>query len=188
MNLQEWSWVGLAKTISGPLTLRRLMLAATPASLEALGRVKGQVMVTVFGRMDRLLEQAKLGPLDTFKRLAREGFLPAVRASVPSSDRFGFVHDDEWVEWPVASVEVIRVYWTSLLAGVSCKQRTLIEPVLQSWLSLLPGDRACCSRCRWALPASAMYRIELADSVCNFCHSGRDCKLEVRRGNTFMRR
>ena len=116
--------------------------------------------------------------------LSQEGFIPKLMpSSAVTVDRYGYAMDNEWKEWNIASVTVMRMYWTSMFQGITdVIILAKLEGICQSILSTLPGDQVKCEECKWMCSQSSMYN----NTVCCYCRQGPINQLRFFRGVSYL--
>jgi hypothetical protein len=108
--------------------------------------------------------------------MIQRGMIPAVSPGV-SNDRFGYIHNNQWNEWRIPSVETIRKYWDSLVAGT--KTASSLDPLFDQLLAFLPGNKMTCFACRWKhIPETAMYNRSLC-CACTQLLNPLDVRIQV---------
>ena len=153
-----------------PTVLLQIMNASHPDSQEYFHTNKGSVLLRMFQTMWKRVSQMRhqnIKVVQIFQILASEGFIPLCRSSHErSNQRFGYInHEGTWEEWPVVSVQIMRLYWLNLFKSISTKQLIPLYTICQTLIHMLPHEKRRCSRCQWNLSVNSFHN----EKLCIFC-------------------
>jgi hypothetical protein len=152
-----------------PRMLTQLLSTLDKQSIEAYKRCKSVVLRNLFTGLGQTLHQLQsegVSPKRIFiEYLQPMGYIPDAYTRTPSNLLLGFINTSlQWEEWPVPSVDCMRVYWSNILPP-SVLRDTEVVASLQTIVSLVPTRYAACASCGWDVPENSMY----SSGVCCFC-------------------
>ena len=144
------------------------LVFTSKVSEGAFKRVRRSVFDNMFMRfrrsLPRLLESMSVKSFfEDF--LPLHAYTPRVPVDIMNTACFLCQDDSGTVigEWLCVSVEIMRLYWDSLICTAN-KPHTFTD-ACQEIVNLLPGQKKRCPQCLWIVPSTAMYD----EQVCEYC-------------------
>lgn len=103
--------------------------------------------------------------------LVESGFVPPkISPHRVTNDRFGYVRDNQWIEWNIASVKLMRYHWSNVFREQSTAVQKRLREIANAFIRTLPSPAVDCSLCGWACPESEA--VFGPTSVhCSYCQS-----------------
>jgi hypothetical protein len=166
-EIREWDWLAMADYMT-PLLLKRCLPMSHPADFE---QARPIVVCRMFERLEAHLKLDNIPKDRAFwvnGWILSEGFIPvAVNMNIVTNERFGFIHEKKWTEWPIVSVKIMRYYWASMLFGLNSYCQHKVRTICSKLIETLPGNHIICTKCNWTMPETEMYN----DCICTYCES-----------------
>lgn len=182
MKQVDWVQISLQKH---PRDVRQFLLQCSSEVYESFDQCRSMVYITMFQRVYKVLQCLSWkSTQDTYfmfsALLAKYEYIPPLIERTISNDRFFHGHH----EWKIANVQCMRMYWDKLFRGISLTHRqTILDPICQYIVRLLPGEMEQCKTCNWTIPSQGMHY----QSKCSYCVDKNCTDLQQDKRDLFVR-
>ncbi len=160
----EWHCLSFYLT---PVEMKRLLDESSASSRSDFERVRSTATLNMFLHMPDLLMHNPGSLRFVFEQLVRMGYFPDYDHSQFTNSKFGFLENQQWVEWDIPSIAHARAFWDAMLKPLKQESAVSIQNVLRVVVSCLPGLKMECQTCRWLIPENSMH----SQITCIHCYA-----------------